>query len=318
MSTGLRDQNFGDAESLALDDMLHSGSEEPPAARGAQRHLAHEEVLSFDEAEEQLDPSHTPHKQNNVQRIALLALIGCAAAAMVGHSLWQKFAAASPADAPAATEFQAIAHPSVSKTETSPPSHEINAVAPAKETMASDGAMQAQPAPPAQTISMPQILPPSAKPLAQRETGQSASMPTQTAAQAEQSKAQPDSNTSQSSPTLSGSAQTAREASSGQAESPEEKIARLEKEISRLRAASRPKPHGSQTAKNVRPKKAEEQPGTSKVLGMSATSVWVRQKNGKALELKVGDRFKNGEVIQRIDQQTQVVETDRNRYQVNF
>lgn len=93
----------------------------------------------------------------------------------------------------------------------------------------------------------------------------------------------------------------------------EAKVARLELEVKELAARSRP----------ASPRKAAigghgQKARDVSVLGMSSTSVWVTQPDGRAAELQVGDRFRNGEVIQRIDQQAQVIETDHGRYKVNL
>ncbi|UTH74124.1 hypothetical protein [Chromobacterium sp. IIBBL 290-4] len=89
----------------------------------------------------------------------------------------------------------------------------------------------------------------------------------------------------------------------------EDRVAKLEQELHALSGRG----HG-----RARPSKPQAAHDAGKVVGMSSTSVWVRKAGGEMIELRVGDRFRGSEVIQRIDQQAQLIETDRGSYKAGL
>lgn len=89
----------------------------------------------------------------------------------------------------------------------------------------------------------------------------------------------------------------------------EDRVAKLEQEIKTLSG------RGHAQARTPKPQAAHD---AGKVVGMSSTSVWVRKAGGEMVELRVGDRFRGSEVIQRIDQQAQLIETDRGSYKAGL
>ncbi|WP_434627744.1 hypothetical protein [Chromobacterium sp. CV08] len=298
--------DFGDAESLALDDDRLGFEDEPPVARSAAKPAAaasHQELKFEDESDE---PPAAEAPKRNAQRIALLVLIGGVVLVMLGKPIVQKFFMPQPIpDTGQAAPMQSMeaARPLPSAQQQLQPAVAAPAVV--------------QPPPQAAPVTLsPATTPAAASPLA-AEASAPEKEPALLAPSAGKS-------------ALGGKAVAAERAADGDASQPkaaapeetmEAKVARLEKEVKTLTARNR-QLSAAKSSRSGHAERAQQKTrggdGASKVLGMSATSVWVRKANGSAAELRVGDHFKNGEVIQSIDQQAQVVETDRGRYKVSF
>ncbi|OHX10190.1 hypothetical protein BI347_20495 [Chromobacterium sphagni] len=304
--------DFGDAESLALDEDRLSFEDEPPVARNASRVAAasaHQD-LKFDD--EPMDSPQPAPPKRDTKRIALLVLIGGVVLVMLTKPLWQKALSPQPIEESAQSPAMRSIEPIKPAAMTTPaqPAHPVS--------VASFGAGAAsQPAAPAQ--SQPTLL----------TSGGSAAPSPLIAPQADAAAESPEpallapsakkTALSREQPAVSGDADASQPKAAAPEETLEAKVARLEKEVKTLRARNRQfaqaKGSGSGHAQKAR---ADGGSGGSKVLGMSSTSVWVKKANGGTAELRVGDHFRNGEVIQSIDQQSQVVETDRGRYKVSF
>lgn len=328
-------QDFGEAESLALDGGDQSGEGmEPPAARGSQRRTAPSDDLKFDEPEEQLDAGQPPQPKRNVARIVMLALISLAAVGMVGNSVWHKYLAPQPIPESATPSFQPVNHALDKKPATSAPQSEaIGDLGGGGVVGGVDsGTAQKQPAPQALVSPAPQPTQPASAPL-QLKAQTPLSSPAPMAIQQPKSAPSVGSQPAQLAPSAKAitpdSAAPSAAASPAPAPAPaakapasdeslEAKVERLEREVRSLKALAKSGAQGVRSAKDGQQKKVADGASAHKVVGMSAASVWVKQANGKTTELKVGDHFKNGEVIQSIDQQAQVVETDRGRYKVSF
>ncbi|MGC0153493.1 hypothetical protein ACPRNU_13605 [Chromobacterium vaccinii] len=299
--------DFGDAESLALDDDRLGFEDEPPVARSAAKPASaasHQELKFEDESDETFA---TEAPKRNTQRIVLLVLIGGVVLVMLGKPIAQKFFMTQPIpDTGQAAPMQAMepARPlPTAQQQLQPPA----AAAPALVQPA-----QAAPT----TLSPATTAPATASPLVVEAS----------APEKEQALLAP----SAGKAALGGKAVAVERPADGDASQPkaaapeetmEAKVARLEKEVKTLTARNR-QLSAAKSTRSGHAERAQQKTrggdGASKVLGMSATSVWVRKANGSAAELRVGDHFKNGEVIQSIDQQAQVVETDRGRYKVSF
>ena len=315
--------DFGDAESLALDEDRLSFEDEPPVARNAGRPAAaaaHQD-LKFDDEAMDAPPAAAPKK--DTKRIALLVLIGGVVAVMLTKPLWQKMLTTQPIEEPAQTAMQPVeqAKP-MAMSQPALPTHQASA--------ASFGSAAPQPAalPQAQPQSPPPALlqpgantaapsPSLLQPQADAATGAGAQEPAllepsaKKTALSREPAARGDADASQP--------KAAQAKDAAQPETMEAKVARLEKEVKTLRERNRQM--AARGAGQARAQKSHGDGGKeagSKVLGMSSTSVWVKKPNGGTAELRVGDHFRNGEVIQSIDQQAQVVETDRGRYKVSF
>ncbi|MBW7568735.1 hypothetical protein KIF53_17510 [Chromobacterium subtsugae] len=312
--------DFGDAESLALDEDRLSFEDEPPVARNASRTMAapaHQD-LKFDDEPMDSPPAAQPKK--DAKRIALLALIGGVVVVMLTKPLWQKVLNPPPVEDPAPTAMRPM--DPVKPMVNTPPAQLTHQAAPASLGSAS----VAQPPSAAAPSQPPALLQPGANP------GQAAASPSPLQpdaaadAAAEPALLAPSAKKTALSrePAAGGDAdasqpKAAQAKEAAQPESLEAKVARLEKEVKTLRERNRQM--ASRGAGQARAPKAHGDGGKdagSKVLGMSSTSVWVKKSNGGTAELRVGDHFRNGEVIQSIDQQAQVVETDRGRYKVSF
>lgn len=277
--SGMHD--FGDAESLALDREEPDFADERSAARDAWRQsLPHQD---FKMEERPAHPLQGGKPKRDIRRVAVLALIAWLVLTLLGLLLWQKFLSPQPIVEPLAAAAAPVSRPAM-------PAPRQNA---AKIGAASAAAGRAAP------------------PMLATRTNASAPFAAQQSATAPDAPASAPSGRKSAAPALDPRAINQKSAP------PEEtlaaKVARLEAEVKALTARSRPESaHKPVAAGHGR--KARD----LSVLGMSSTSVWVTQPDGRATELQVGDRFRNGEVIQRIDQQAQVIETDHGRYKVNL
>ncbi|UDM18840.1 hypothetical protein [Vogesella sp. XCS3] len=326
-------QDFGEAESLALDgDDKPGEGVEPPAARGSQRRIEPNDDLRFDEPGDSLDVAQPHHPKRNITRVVMLALISLIAVGMVGNSVWHKYLAPQPIPETAAPSFQPINHALDKKPAASAPQSEaIGDLGGGGVVGGVDsGTAQNQPTPQALVSSAPQPTQPASAPLqlkAQAPLSSPAPMAIQQpkfapsvggqlAHLAPSAKAITPAPAATSAGTSPARVPAAKMSASE--ESLEAKVERLEREVRSLKALAKSGAQGVRAAKDGQQKKVADGASAHRVVGMSAASVWVTQANGKTAELKVGDRFKNGEVIQSIDQQAQIVETDRGRYKVSF
>lgn len=331
MSQESHGQDFGEAERLALDGGDQPGEGmEPPAARGSQRRATPSDDLKFDEPGESLDVGQPPQPKRNVTRIVMLALISLTAVGMVGNSVWHKHLAPQPIPESATPSFQPVNHAPDKKPATSAPQSEaIGDLGGGGVVGGMDsGTAQKQPAPQALVSPAPQPTQSVSAPLqlkAQAPLSSPAPMAIQqpkTVPSADGRPAQLAPSTKAITPASTVPSAEASPAPVAKAPAPEEsleaKVERLEREVRSLKALAKAGVQGARVVKGGQQKKVADGASAQKVVGMSAASVWVKQANGKTAELKVGDHFKNGEVIQSIDQQAQVVETDRGRYKVSF
>ncbi|SUX55934.1 hypothetical protein [Chromobacterium vaccinii] len=286
-----RAHDFGDAESLALDADRLGFEDEPPAIRGGQEQ---EDARRSSQGEDRKASQPRRDKPvRDLRKVALLVLIGWLLAAMAALFFWQRFVGLQPIPAAAKGTEPAMAT--------------MGAVPPAQPSLRAEAAappplarLETQQASMPAARSQPAVLAPQAAKLG-GHGGQAASAPA--------AKAMPTHRPDGERVLFSKPARME--------DSLEAKVARLEKEVKALSDRSRAaSPH--QAGAGGVGKKPRASRDVSKVVGMSSTSVWVRRANGAMAELQVGDRFKNDEVIQRIDQQAQTVETDRGHYKVGF